>query len=153
MATLVMMGCSSIECPLNNIVYTKYKFAGGNRTQPTNDTITIATRLSNGEDSILLNRAENVDSFNLPISYSQPEDLLFFTLEDSLGRTFHDTITVEKENFPHFESTDCSPSFFHTITGVSTTHHLIDSITINNKDVTYDASKAHFYIYLGNRRW
>lgn len=149
---LTMMGCSSIDCPLNNTVYTKYKLEG-TRTQLTADTLTIATRISTGEDSILLNRAENVDSFFLPISYSQAEDVLFFTVSDTLKRTFHDTVVVAKENHPHFESTDCSPSFFHTITSVTTTHHIIDSIKINNKEVTYDASKAHFHIYFGTRRW
>jgi hypothetical protein len=38
--------------------------------------------------------------------------------------------------------------FFHTITGVRTTQHAIDSITIKNKNVTYDSSKANMHIHL-----
>ena len=40
---------------------------------------------------------------------------------------------------------------YYIITGVQTTHHFIDSIVINKKEVNYDATKAHFYIYFGNR--
>ena len=76
-----------------------------------------------------------------------------FLLRDSQPRSqvWKDTVTVKKENYSHFESVDCGPSFFHTITDVKTTHNYIDSIVINNKEVNYDASKAHFYIYFGNR--
>lgn len=29
---LAMMGCTSLDCPLNNTVYTKYKLMGDNKT-------------------------------------------------------------------------------------------------------------------------
>lgn len=57
----------------------------------------------------------------------------------------------QKGNYPHFESVDCGAAYFHKITEVKTTHNYIDSIVINNKEVNYDASKAHFYIYFGTR--
>lgn len=104
-----------------------------------------------GTDSVLINKDVNVDSFSLPMSYSQNEDVLFFEIHTLSKQVFKDTVTVSKENRSHFESVDCSPSFFHTITGVKTTHNYIDSIVINQKEVNYDASKAHFYIYFGNR--
>ena len=136
---LAMVGCTSLDCPLNNTVYTKYKLMGDNKTLK--DTLTISTKKIEGTDSVLINKDVNVDSFSLPMSYSQNEDVLLFK----------DTVTVSKENRSHFESVDCSPSFFHTITDVKTTHNYIDSIVINQKEVNYDASKAHFYIYFGNR--
>ena len=148
-AVLTMVGCSTYNCPLNNTVYTKYKL-GGNITT-LRDTLTISTTRQAGTDSVLINRDVNVDSFMLPISYSLPEDILYFETRDSLQRVFIDTVKVQKENFPHFESTDCSPSYFHTITGVTTTHNRVDSIVINHKDVNYDATTAHFIIYFGNR--
>ena len=134
---LAMMGCTSLDCPLNNTVYTKYKLMGDNK---------IA-----GTDSVLINKDVNVDSFSLPMSYSQDEDVLFFEIHTLSKQVFKDTVTVSKENRSHFESVDCSPSFFHTITDVKTTHNYIDSIVINQKEVNYDASKAHFYIYFGSR--
>ena len=150
LTALIMVGCSTLDCPLNNTVYTKYKL-DGNVKQLTGDTLTISTKTNKGVDSIILNRAENVDSFILPMSYSNPEDILYFEVRDTLKRVFRDTITVSKENHTHFESVDCSPSFFHTITGVKTTHNLIDSVVINKKDVNFDATKAHFLLYFGTR--
>lgn len=146
---LAMVGCTSLDCPLNNTVYTKYKLMGDNKTLK--DTLTISTKKIEGTDSVLINKDVKVDSFSLPMSYSQNEDVLFFEIHTLSKQVFKDTVTVSKENRSHFESVDCSPSFFHTITDVKTTHNYIDSIVINQKEVNYDASKAHFYIYFGNR--
>ena len=146
---LAMMGCTSLDCPLNNTVYTKYKLMGDNKTLK--DTLTVSTKKIEGTDSVLINKDVNVDSFSLPMSYSLDEDVLFFEIHTLSKQVFKDTVTVSKENRSHFESVDCSPSFFHTITDVKTTHNYIDSIVINQKEVNYDASKAHFYIYFGSR--
>ena len=147
---LVMVGCSTLDCPLNNTVYTTYKL-DGNVKQLTGCYMTVSTTKRNGEDSILINKQENTDSFSLPMSYILDEDTLYFDVVDAYEREFKDTVTVAKENHPHFESIDCSASYFHTITGVKTTHNLIDSIVINHKDVNFDATKAHFLIYFGTR--
>lgn len=150
MLIMTMVGCTTLDCPLNNTVYTKYKL-DGNVKQLTGSYLTITTKMRSGEDSILLNLQENADSFSLPVSYINPEDTLRFKVQDAQERTFLDTVIVSKDNHLHFESIDCSPSYFHTLTGVRTTHNLIDSIVINHKDVNFDASKAHFLIYFGTR--
>lgn len=150
LAILTMAGCSTLDCPLNNTVYTKYKL-DGNVKQLTGSYLTIKTKMKNGADSILINLQENADSFNLPVSYTNPEDILYFEVLDAQNRTFHDTVVVSKDNQPHFESIDCSPSYFHTLTGVRTTHNLIDSIVINHKAVDFDATKVHFLLYFGTR--
>src|SRR5574344_955118 len=149
MALGLMAACSTLDCPLNNTVYTKYRLAGNITTLT--DTLTISTNRIEGTDSVLINKDVNVDSFSLPMSYSLDEDVLFFEIHTLSKQVFKDTVTVSKENRSHFESVDCSPSFFHTITDVKTTHNYIDSIVINQKEVNYDASKAHFYIYFGSR--
>ena len=145
---LAMVGCTSLDCPLNNTTYTKYRLMGNITTLK--DTMTISTTKTEGTDSVLINKDVKVDSFILPMSYHQPEDVFYFEIRNQENQVFKDTVTVKKEDFSHFESVDCNPAFFHTITEVKTTHNLIDSIVINNKDVNYDASKAHFYIYFGN---
>ena len=146
---LAMVGCTSLDCPLNNTTYTKYRLMGNVTTL--NDTMTISTTKTEGTDSVLINKDVKVDSFILPMSYHQPEDVFYFEIRNQENQVYKDTVTVKKEDFSHFESVDCNPAFFHTITEVKTTHNLIDSIVINNKDVNYDASKAHFYIYFGTR--
>ncbi len=130
-------------------IYTKYKLMGNIKTLQ--DTMTISTIKTEGTDSVLINKDVKVDSFILPMSYHQPEDVFYFEIRNRDHQVWKDTVTVKKENYSHFESVDCGPSFFHTITEVKTTHNYIDSIVINNKEVNYDASKAHFYIYFGNR--
>ena len=149
LAIMAMVGCTTLDCPLNNTVYTKYKLQGD--VKKLTGSLTISTTKVDGEDSILINKDVDVDSFSLPMSYRQDKDSLFFEVTTQDERVFKDTVTVFKENYSHFESVDCSPSFFHTITDVKTTHNIIDSIVINNKEVNYNASKAHFYIYFGNR--
>ena len=58
-----------------------------------------------------------------------------------------DTVTIEKDNTPHFEAVDCNPAFFHTLKSVSTTHHGIDSLSILNPNVTFDNSHANIQIF------
>lgn len=141
--------CSSIDCPLNSLVYTQYQLmTQDGRIDTLADTLTIFTNRVDGNDSVLINRKVKVTEFSLPISYAQDEDIFFFETKDTLHKiTTLDTVIIKKENMPHFESVDCSPAFFHKITSVSCTHNAIDSIVINNQDVNYDTSKKHFYIY------
>ena len=145
---MALAACSSIDCPLNNVVYAKYKLKGD--VTKLEDYLTVTTNRADGNDTILLNLLQNTDSFSLPVSYGQTVDELCLvrTNGDAIKR---DTIWMEKTNEPHFESVDCKPSIFHTITGVKTTHNSIDSIVINCKEVTYDETKPHFYIYFGHR--
>lgn len=145
--------CSSIDCPLNNLVYTNWQLLGADGTEYIlADTLTISTKRTDGNDSVLINRDVNISSFSLPISYSQAEDVFFFETKDSLGNAaILDTVTVAKEDMPHFESVDCSASFFHELTGVSHTRNAIDSIVINYPAVNYDTSKKHLFIYFRHR--
>lgn len=142
---ILLSACSSINCPLNNRIYTKYKLAGSLTTLQ--DTFSVTTTRSNGSDSLLINLDENIDSFSLPISYRGAEDVFYFKIGSPSKSFTIDTVRVQKLDQPHFESVDCNPSFFHTITGVIHTHYRIDSIVINNAQVTYDVSKSHFLIY------
>lgn len=98
---LAMMGCTSLDCPLNNTVYTKYKLMGDNKTLK--DTLTISTKKIEGTDSVLINKDVNVDSFSLPMSYSLDEDVLFFEIHTLSKQVFKDTVTVSKENRSHFD--------------------------------------------------
>ena len=144
-AALTIASCSSIDCPLNNTVATTYKLKGD--VTKLSDTLTIVTPRIDGNDTVVLNRAVAVDSFIVPVSHSNREDVLYFKLTNTDRQTFTDTVRISKTNIPHFESVDCPPNFFHKIERIACTHHAIDSIVINNANVEYDASKAHFHIY------
>ena len=134
--TVFMVACSSVDCPLNNTVYANYQLVGP--VTKLNDTLTISVARQGKKDSIVLNKDYNVESFSLPVSFSQDEDVLYFWMQ--------------KTNRPHFESTDCGLNFFHTITGIRYTRHAIDSIAINHKEIDYDASRKHFNIFFKENR-
>lgn len=146
--TAVMtVSCSSVDCPVQNAVYTIYKVCDSHGNPISlGDTLTVTTSCSDGNDSVLLNKNVNTSTFNLPISYNEPADTLVFYIKGEGWETF-DSVIVSKDNFPHFESVDCNISFFHTITGVRWTRNIIDSIVVNNHQVNYDLSKEHFHIY------
>lgn len=144
----LFVGCSSIDCPLNNMVYTTYLVCGSDGERDTlRDTLTVTTTSIEGYEQVVLNMDVDIDSFTLPISYTQETDVFYVELHDSLYNYRYDTLSVSKTNVEHFESIDCTPSFFHTITGVTYTRNAIDSIVINDTEVNYDTSKKHFKIF------
>ena len=141
----ILGACSSVDCPLNNTVYTNYVLRGPVDTLQ--DTLTISTTTSDGSDSVIINKQVNTDSFSLPMSYFRDEDI--FVMQTN---TLFDTIVVQKTNTPHFESVDCGVNYFHTITGIRYTRHALDSVVIHNNSVNYDVSQKHFYIYFKEYR-
>lgn len=139
--------CTSIDCPGDHIVATRYQFhnANGDSLQLM-DTLTITTVCKDGTLDTLLNKNVGKASFWLPVSYSHPEDFLVLNVYNR-NVSVQDTVWVTKDDIPHFESVDCNASFFHKLTGVRHTTHFIDSIVINNPTVDYDKTTVHFYIY------
>lgn len=148
-----LISCSSIDCPVQNRVYTTYGLLKSDGTTDTLkvDTLSITTKRADDTDTLLLNRAIGITNFELNISYTQPEDVFYFTLLDTLGNTYRDTVCVQKENYPHFESVDCQAAYFHQLTDVRSTHHAIDSIVINYPTVNYDETHEHFHVYFKAR--
>jgi hypothetical protein len=149
---MVTLGaCTSIDCPVQNVVRTVYRLKkGGEVTDTLRDTTFIFTRRADGTDTLLLGNAIGLTIFSLPMGYGSAEDTLYFQFRNT-AYSMLDTVVIEKRNIPHFESVDCSVSFFHFIQGVRTTHHAIDSINIHDSSVNYDASTEHFYLYLKHR--
>ncbi len=143
----LVVSCSSIDCSVNNVVATRYRFyntAGDSLILM--DTLTITSVRKDGSDTTLLNRNVGKATFALPISYSHPEDVLVFNVYNGEVSVV-DTVWVKKDDYPHFESVDCNAAFFHQLTGVRYTTNFIDSVVINNPTVDYDKTTVHFYIY------
>ncbi len=145
--SLISSSCSSIDCPIQNTVYTVYKLYDGDGSEmKLADTIYVLSSSAKG-DTLLLNSGVGLSTINLPISYDHPEDTLVFLRTDTAGHWTIDTVWVEKSNIPHFESVDCSAAFFHELTGVRYTRRGIDSIVIHHPTVNYDPSTEHFHFY------
>ncbi len=144
-AVAFMASCSTVDCPLNNVVYLKLSLNDG--SGKFNDTLSIRTRRSDGTDTLLLNRLTNVGSAWLRVSYTQDRDIYFLTRTDTQLRSINDTLVVEKRDMPHFESVECAPIYFHEITGLSCTHHSIDSVVLSNPRVDYDTTRTNITLH------
>ena len=142
--------CSSVDCPLNNTVYCKYVLDG--EVCPLPDTLTVSAVRAGRPDTILLNRSLNTRDFVVPMSYNHDTDVLLFTLVDSTSATITDTVRISKTSQPHFESVDCSPNYFHTLTSAEWTTHAIDSIIITKSKVTNDTTGGNIRIHFKSRR-
>lgn len=172
--TVLLSACSSLDCPVNNTVNAIYKMVKADgATDTLSDTISIVTRrIVENQDPVMVNSDVMITTLSIPVSYNNPEDELFFyfTNKDVATDTIYnsddtytvksdttyymevDTVVVTKNDRMHFESVDCNPSFFHTITGVRHTRNRIDSIVVNNPEVNYDTSTEHFRLYIRPRR-
>lgn len=146
-AIVFVVSCSSIDCPVENMVATRYRFfdAEGDSVKLM-DSLTVITVRSNGRDTMLLNKATGIVSFTLPISNQHPDDFWVFSFKSKTSET-KDTVWVEKDDIPHFESVECSAKFFHNLKNVRYTTHILDSIVIKNAFVDFNPTTIHFYVY------
>jgi hypothetical protein len=146
----LFISCSNINCPVQNTVALRCSIADteGNEAKLA-DTLWVWTQRSDGNDT-LLNRWVGPANFSLPISYSHPEDVLIFFV-GSLSNTWTlDTLWLQKNDIPHFESVDCAAHFFHDLTAVRSTHQGIDSVYINQQRVDYDPQRTNLIIRFKN---
>ena len=148
---LLLGACSNINCPIQTKVLTRYEIRNATGLDTLHDTLYVWTKRIDGQDT-LLNRLIGTSSFQLNISYSDPEDTLVFFMADTAGVRTLDTLWLKKDNIPHFENVDCAAHFFHRITDVRCTHRGIDSVVIVNPKVDYDQERTHLYIYFGGIR-
>ena len=152
MLVAAMAACTSIDCPVENLVYTNYELrkADGTVDALNTDTVWIWTKRVNGTDTLLINGlcGSSASKFELQISYTDPEDVFFLYLRTQEKHSYLDTFRIKKENYPHFESVDCQAAYFHKLTATATTHNVLDSITIQHANVNYDISHTHLFMYL-----
>lgn len=143
---ILLIGCDAVDCPLSSVKGCKYELAGADTLLT--DTLTIVAKRSEKNDTTLLNRFIQGKKFVLPVSYNQPSDLLLFMFTDTLNVTRTDTVRIYKTDISHFESVDCSPTFFHQLDKIECTHHVIDSIVISKSIVNYDTISSHLQLYI-----
>lgn len=149
LAVIVLGACTSIECSIDNIVACQWQLRKSNSLDTLKtDTITIYSTRADGQDTILYNKGVGISAFSLPMSHTREADVLYLNLKDTTQTEWTDTITLSKTNQTHMESVDCSPQYFHTLTGIKYTTNIIDSIVINNSNVNNDATIQHLYLYL-----
>ena len=126
-ASLVLLvSCSSIDCPLNNVVGLKagLRSAATGASYTLQDTLTITAA---GTDSVLLNRATGIASLGLPLKYFGTTDTLRLRFSDAQGRVATDTLYISQNQ-------DCPVLMFHKIGKIRWTSHDLSQmpVTIDN---------------------
>ena len=146
LAAVAVVSCTSIDCPINNLVRTQFQFtnSAGDSLRLT-DSLRVVSARKDGRDTVIF-KGGNMAKFHVPISYSHPEDKLVFTF---YGEDLHivDTLWIKKEDIPHFESVDCNATYFHHLTDIRHTRNSLDSVVIINPSVTNDERVIHVYLY------
>ena len=147
-----IVSCSSVDCPVKNWVRSYYDVYDSNGAQlKLKDTLTVYTQRKDGSDTIILNKGIGLLTFDLPVSYTLPEDTLYFHFYN-LDYDVTDTVWIQKEDYPHFESLECKATYFHKLTGVRYTTHAIDSLVLKNPNVNYEDQTTNFFIYPDSSR-
>lgn len=147
LAVIVMGACSGEDCPINNTVLGKMAFynAYGDAVA-INGELTVSVVRQQG-DTVVLNRKNNASEVLFPLSYAYEKDTLIFCYVINGNWVLYDSIYVSHENIPTLVSVDCGTAMFHTITSVSSTHNVIDTLVLTSSKVNYDEHENIQVIY------
>lgn len=143
-ASLGFSACSSINCPLDNIVVWTMTFYDSEMEEAINLPATLSIDAKGAGN--IYNKGNSVKSIALPMSMNAAADTLYLRwqiAEDEPVVT--DTLYVSHTNSPHFEAIDCPAAIFHTITDACLAPHAdvdfpisIDSVSIRRHQVDYN---------------
>lgn len=144
LAALGMSACSGDDCPINNTVMGKMSFYDQkDEAVSLVDVLTVRVVRPQG-DSVVLNQKTNVSAVLFPLSYTHGTDTLIF---DYSNGTLYDSLYISHTNTPMLVSVDCGTAMYHTITSVSSTHQLIDTLILKSSEVNYDEHENIQVIY------
>ena len=92
----------------------------------------------------MLNLKTEASEVLFPLSYMHETDTLIF---DYNNGGVHDSLFISHINTPTLVSVDCGAAMFHTLTSVSSTHYLIDTLILKSSAVNYDERENIQVIY------
>jgi hypothetical protein len=93
-------------------------------------------------DTIEFIDAKAISVFSVPLDPSEDYSLFFITLNG-----VSDTAVVYYTRLPHLVSPECGYTFISEITGLKTTHNIIDTLIIENKSVNLNGEKNLHLFY------
>ena len=130
---LIMAGCTGVNCPLTNTVYSHWSFYSDGQAVTVQDTLYVYAKV-NGKDSLLINQLYNASSMDLPFSYYQPADTFIMEIHQLVDSVnigiWKDRIIVSKDNLDHFNSPECGIWHEHNVTQVQSTSIMLDSVQV-----------------------
>lgn len=135
---LNVTSCASVDCPLTSTVYSHWSFYSDGKNVSISDSVYVYA-LVHGRDTLLINRLYNASNMDLPFSYYLPADTFRLEIhqasEDGGTNQWEDLIIIKKDNLDHFNSPECGIWHEHSVTEVTHTHLMIDSIQVVNKKI------------------
>lgn len=146
-ALLFILGvsaCSGDDCPINNTVMGKMVFYGQDgKTGSLTATLTVSVVRPQG-DSVVLNQKAYASEVVFPLSYVHETDTFVFDYNSGVA---YDSLFISHTNTPTLVSVDCGTAMYHTITSVSSTRNLIDTLILKSSEVNYDERENIKVIY------
>ena len=128
-------GCTSIECPLDNVVMMQCNFYAKETEQPLKLNAELTVKPA-GRDTVLLNKITAVESILLPLKEGEDKDTLLLQFVSQTGQQATDTLFVTHTRHPHFESLDCPVSVFHQIVSTHVTSHPLSELPLTADSVS-----------------
>ena len=87
-------------------------------------------------DTVEFVNAKTVSSFSLPLDPGNDVSTFYIVLD---GIT--DTAVISYTRHPHLVSAECGYTFVSELTGLSTTHNIIDTLIIETKNVNLNGER------------
>lgn len=133
--TLLLSACSEQACyddkdPVVNVSL----FTSG--TGASQKSVSLKITGLTGSSPIELFTATSVSNFSVPLNPAEETSVMVITLNGVA-----DTATVNYSSFVHLVSPECGYTFFNILEGLNTTHNIIDSLIIENKNITVDGER------------
>lgn len=135
-ATTVLCACSSDGCSENQTCVPRAGFYSYNDgKQIVVDSIEVGG-VGAPNDSLLIKGSSRQTI--LPLRANIPSTSFFFryTQKSLADYAITDTLTIDYSTIPYFASEDCGAMFRYSISRISHTHNLIDSVALLDSTVT-----------------
>jgi hypothetical protein len=133
--TLLSPACSEQACyddtdPLVNVILLE------SGTGAAKNSVSLKITGLTGVSPVDLVTATSVAKFSFPLNPAEETSVIVIVLND-----IADTATISYTNFVHLVSPECGYTFYSVVQGLNTTHNIIDSLIIENKNITVDGER------------
>ena len=115
---LFFVSCSEVECPLDSVVVMTCGLYDADTKAELSLQPTLTVKPL-GKDTVLLNAAQDIHNFVLHLKFGETADTMLLHFTDEWDQSSVDTLIVNHENMPHFESVECPATIFHKLTSVA----------------------------------
>lgn len=147
---VVFFGCSQDDtCLEPQAVNMRAGFYHTDSSSTQKDTQLTHALIRFGASTTYVLEIKQSSKFVMPLAQDRDSTQLVFQSDSSTTvPSTIDTLTLNYTRKPTFISTACGYRTYFTLHRVTTTHHVIDSVTINHNEVSNEANKEHLKLYL-----